>query len=140
MDEFGKAFADKGLRLGYHNHRFEFERWFDVTAYEYLFSNTRQLWAEPDCYWAQYGGADPAAWIRKLKGRVAEVHFKDMTVRNDQPIMAEVGEGNINWKGIIQACVEAGVRWYIVEQDLCERDPFESIRISIENLRRLGIQ
>ena len=140
MEDFGKKFADRGLRLGYHNHRFEFEKWFDKTAYEYLFDNTRHVWAELDCYWVQYGGADSAALIRKLKGRIAEVHLKDMTVRNDQPIMAEVGEGNIHWPGVIKACEESGVKRFVVEQDLCERDPFESIRISLNNLQKWGLK
>ena len=29
-------------------------------------------------------------------------------------------------------------RWYIVEQDLCQRPPLESITISLRNLRAMG--
>ena len=95
--------------------------------------------AELDTYWLQHGGADPAHWIGKLKGRVPLVHLKDMAVQGTTPIMAEVGEGNMNWEAILASCRAAGVRWYIVEQDICQRDPFESLRISLQNLRGMGL-
>ena len=53
---------------------------------------------------------------------------------------AEVGEGNLNWEGILAEAKEAGVEWYVVEQDLSyDRDPFESLRISLENLNAMGV-
>ena len=41
---------------------------------------------------------------------------------------------------ILAACREAGVEWYIVEQDHCQRDPFESLGISLRNLKAMGLQ
>jgi len=52
--------------------------------------------------------------------------------------MAEVGEGNLDWPDILAAAREAGTEWYIVEQDTCQRDPFESLAISLRNLRDMG--
>jgi sugar phosphate isomerase/epimerase len=64
-----------------------------------------------------------------------------MTVGPDRtPIMAEIGEGNLNWPEVLKACREAGVQWYIVEQDFCQRDPFESLGISLKNLRGMGLE
>ena len=65
--------------------------------------------------------------------------LKDMTVRKGAPIMAEIGEGNMNWPSILDACKRAGVEWYIVEQDVCQRDPFESLAISLRNLKEMGL-
>ena len=53
--------------------------------------------------------------------------------------MAEVGEGNMNWVGILAACKAIGVEWYAIEQDICQRDPFESLTISYRNLVRMGL-
>jgi sugar phosphate isomerase/epimerase len=53
--------------------------------------------------------------------------------------MAEIGEGNLNWPAILQACQEANVEWYAIEQDICQRNPFDSLRISYENLRGMGL-
>jgi len=32
------------------------------------------------------------------------------------------------------------VQWYIVEQDVCQRDPFQSIAISLRNLHKMGLK
>jgi sugar phosphate isomerase/epimerase len=53
--------------------------------------------------------------------------------------MTEVGEGNLNWQEIIKACIEIGVEWAMVEQDVCQRDPFESLSISLRNLKKFGL-
>jgi sugar phosphate isomerase/epimerase len=91
----------------------------------------------------QHGGADPAAWIRGLKNRMPVIHLKDMVMMNAdngvQQFMAEVGEGNLNWQAILDACREADVEWYAVEQDICQLDPFESLAISYRNLQAMGL-
>ena len=53
--------------------------------------------SELDTYWIQHGGGDPAAWIRKLKGRADIIHLKDMAMDGRTQLFAEVGEGNLNW-------------------------------------------
>ena len=139
--QVGRKLAEGALRFGYHNHSFELERFGDRTGLQILYedSDPRYFTAEIDTYWIQHGGADPAYWIEKCAGRIPLVHLKDMTVRRGKPIMAEVGEGNLNWPRILDACKKAGVEWYIVEQDECERDPFESLAISLRNLKAMGI-
>ena len=41
---------------------------------------------------------------------------------------------------LLYTCAEANVEWYAVEQDICQRDPFESLAISYKNLRAMGIE
>jgi len=140
--EVGKKLAKGGVYFGYHNHSFELEKHGGRTGLQTLYEDSDPAYfkAEIDTYWIQHGGGDPAWWIEKLAGRIPLVHLKDMTVRDGKPIMAEVGEGNLNWPRIIDACRKAGVEWYIVEQDTCERDPFESLAISLKNLKAMGIK
>lgn len=139
--EVGRRMLERGLVFGYHNHSFELEKFDGVTALETLYaeSDPEAFTAEIDTYWIQHGGGDPASWIRRVKGRSPVVHFKDMAVVGGKPVMAEVGEGNLNWPDIIAACKEAGVEWYIIEQDHCLRDPFESLGISLKNLQGMGL-
>jgi len=141
LSEIGKKLASEGITLSYHNHYFEFEKFEGKVALDILFKESEEnyLKAEIDTYWVQFGGGDPAQWIRKLKGRVSLVHLKDMGIREGKQIFMEVGEGNLNWEEILCACEEAGVEWYIVEQDESYRSPFESIKISKENLKKMGI-
>ncbi|MDO8684766.1 MAG: sugar phosphate isomerase/epimerase [Armatimonadota bacterium] len=140
--EVGKQLAKGGLVFGYHNHSFELERFNGRTGLEILYSESdpKYVTAEVDTYWIQHGGGDPAAWIDRLAGRLPLLHLKDMAITNDmKQLMAEVGEGNLNWLAILDASEKAGVIWYIIEQDICQRDPFESLAISLRNLRAMGV-
>lgn len=138
----GEKLAQAGLTFSYHNHSFEFVRFGGRTGLELIYaeSDPRYLQAELDTYWVQHGGGDPAAWILKLKGRMPVIHLKDMVIADKQQTMAEVGEGNLNWPAILSACREAGVEWYAVEQDICRRNPFESLAISYRNLKAMGLE
>ena len=86
---------------------------------------------------------NPADFISGLGKRAMAVHFKDLSINPEKDFaqeMAEVGEGNLDWNAIISACQNAGTKWALVEQDICRRDPFESLRISYEYLREKGFE
>jgi sugar phosphate isomerase/epimerase len=74
-----------------------------------------------------------------MKNRLPVVHLKDMVIIDGKQVMAEIGEGNLNWPAILKACAASGVEWYAVEQDECQRDPFESLAISYRNLTKMGL-
>ena len=68
------------------------------------------------------------------------LHMKDRVgaVGDDVPIpFAEIGHGTTDWAELFEACREAGVRWYIVEQDESTRDTLESAAMSAEFMRAL---
>ena len=140
-DAVGRVLAGAGLTLSYHNHSFEFARFGRKTGLDLIYELTdpRYLKAELDTYWIQHGGGDPAAWIRRMTGRMPVVHLKDMVIHDGVPVMAEIGEGNLNWPAILTACREAGVGWCAVEQDVCQRDPFDSLKISFDYLTAAGL-
>jgi sugar phosphate isomerase/epimerase len=140
-NQVGRQLFEAGLTFSYHNHSFEFCRFGRRNGLELLFEETdpRYLRATIDTYWIQHGGANPVDWILKVKDRMPVVHLKDMLIRDDKQEMAEIGQGNMNWKAILAACVDAGVEWYAVEQDICRGDPFDSLKISYDYLRSLGL-
>jgi sugar phosphate isomerase/epimerase len=140
--ELGRRLKDNGLQFIYHNHNFEFMKFDGVTGMDILLneSDPEAFDFEIDTYWVQAGGAHPVDWIKRVQGRMKVVHFKDMVVGSDRkPTMAEIGEGNLNWPAIIDACREIGVEWCLVEQDICLRDPFESLEMSLKTLKDLGL-
>jgi sugar phosphate isomerase/epimerase len=52
---------------------------------------------------------------------------------------AELGEGNLDIRGCIEAGLAGGCEYFLIEQDSTyERDPFESIKISRDHLISLG--
>ncbi len=145
--EIGRRFAAHGITFSYHNHYWEFERYNGRTGMDILFEEgePQYLFAEIDTYWVQYGGGDPAGWIEKMEGRVPLVHFKDMGIdmaraQGDQHVMLPVGEGNLNWPAILEACRKADVEWTIVEQDWFPNGaPFESVALSLKNMKAMGL-
>ncbi|MCY4543814.1 MAG: sugar phosphate isomerase/epimerase, partial [Gemmatimonadetes bacterium] len=85
------------------------------------------------------GGGDPIHWIGRVRDRCPVIHFKDLGVSGREQVMAEIGEGNMNWSGIVAACEAAGSQWYVVEQDTCAGDPFDSIAVSYRNMAAMGL-
>jgi sugar phosphate isomerase/epimerase len=136
-----KKFAGSGITIGYHNHHQEFRKAGSKVALRRILDECDpSVWMEIDTYWVTAGGGDPAQWIGDCKGRIPAVHLKDMGISDEnKPFMMEVGEGNLNWPAIIKACAAAGVRWHIVEQDTCYRDPFDSLETSLRNLQAMGL-
>jgi sugar phosphate isomerase/epimerase len=129
-----------GLPLLYHNHDFELARFNGQTLLEHM---AQAMPAEllgfiPDTYWLQAGGLDPAAWIRRLKGRVPVVHLKDMSMVDRERIMTPVLSGNMNFAAILEACQDAGTSWLMVEQDTCVGSPLDCLAESYANLSKAG--
>jgi sugar phosphate isomerase/epimerase len=142
LDAIGSYFHGVGVELAYHNHSFEFQK-FDggKNGLEILFENTTPhlLKAEIDVYWVRHAGEDPVAYIEKLGERVRLLHLKDMASGAEKKF-APVGSGILDFKAILAAAKKQGVRWGIVEQDKTyETSPLEAIRISLENLKKLGV-
>ncbi len=138
MDELGARCKDRGIRLSYHNHSFEFVKFDGTYGLDLLYENTEpdHLYAELDTYWVKHGGEEPVEYIQKYSGRLATLHVKDMADDADRSF-AEVGSGILDWPAICDAAVEAGVKYYVVEQDTCPGDPLQSARQSLEFLRGL---
>ena len=135
--------AAEGMDFSYHNHSHELVKYRGKTWLEMLYDVCfpKQPTAEIDTYWITHGGGDPAAWIKKCAGREPLLHLKDMCITTTrEQRFAEIGEGNLNWPAILKAAKAGGVEWYIIEQDSCyERSPFESLEISFNNLKAMGL-
>ena len=152
FDELVKIFNIKGaelhkagIKLGYHNHHFEFTQLEPrKTMFELFYEQTDPdcVFSELDVHWVQRGGGSPASWIRKLNGRISVIHFKDFVMIERTPFFCEIGEGNLDWQEILQACEETNVRWYSIEQDepFQNKDIFESMKISFDNLKAMGVK
>jgi sugar phosphate isomerase/epimerase len=147
MNKAGETCRKHGIQLCYHHHSFEFDpaggrRPFDTLVERF---DPKLVHFEIDTFWLKIGGEDPAAMLRRLKGRVSLVHLKDIARgtaveynegKVPREAFKEVGNGELNWPDILKACEEAGVRHYIVEQDWWPGDPLESLKQSIAFLRR----
>lgn len=140
LNGYGRTLREAGFQLCYHNHDFEFKDRYDGEyGLDLLYANSDPefVQGEIDTFWVQKGGVNPAQYIQKYVNRAPLIHVKDMT-KDDKQTFAEVGTGSLDWPAIFAASEAGGATAYIVEQDICPGNPLDSVRISLENLKRMG--
>ncbi|MGN8843146.1 sugar phosphate isomerase/epimerase family protein [Niallia sp. HCP3S3_B10] len=139
LNKAGAECQKAGISLCYHNHDFELNNLQDGrTALDTIMEETDAslVFAEPDVYWLSKREYDPAKWIDTYRDRIKLVHLKDMT-EDEERFFAEVGTGAIDFPAILKKGDVADIQWWIIEQDATRRTPFESIEISLNNLRKM---
>jgi sugar phosphate isomerase/epimerase len=157
----GEVLKAHGMKLGYHNHDFEFEKHEGKYLHDYIFEALGDLIdPELDTCWVHYAGINPADKIREFSGRVEIVHLKDFICkelgggpaydlidnsgkglgkksREDNGFQFRpLGQGRQNFAEILEACEESGTEIVIVEQDQTYDLPeLEAAKISRDYLR-----
>ncbi len=144
----GEMCRKAGIQLCYHNHAFEFaklpegKRGWDVFVEEF---DPKLMPFELDVFWAAIAGNDPVKMIRKLKGRIAQLHLKDLKAgvatltdesKTPRDAFQEVGDGTIDWNAVLQAAEDTAVDQCHVEQDQSP-DPLASIAQSMTYIKSL---
>lgn len=136
--------AKCGMVFSYHNHAMEFSRLGERFVFDLLMENTPAdcYYFLADTYWMAVAGMDPSALLKKYASRYIAIHYKDLQIKpqTNTVQMAEVGEGTLRWDEIIAASHKTSAAFALVEQDICQRDPFESMRMSYEYLTKKGFR
>jgi len=136
----------RNLQLLYHHHDFEFVRFGDQTALELITEivGPERLGIEVDVHWVRRAGEDPVAFLRQMGPRCPLVHFKDVpehalhTQDHDDPAtFTPLGTGLLDFLALAEAASFA--QYYIVEQDYCQGDPWDSARSSLAYLQQQGL-
>jgi sugar phosphate isomerase/epimerase len=140
FNRIGAAVRDAGMRLGYHNHDFEFVAVPGAggdTIMDVLLERTDPDLVDwqMDIYWTVHGGVDVPAQLSAHAGRITSVHVKDRTPGGD---MVDVGDGVLDFADLIPAAVAQGLRHAFVEHDN-PTDALESVRKAYAHLRSIGV-
>ncbi|AZI27887.1 sugar phosphate isomerase/epimerase [Pedobacter sp. G11] len=133
-----KMCKDAGLRLAYHNHDFEFEKFGETTGYQILLNETDKNLVdfELDLYWVARSGNDPLKLFKQNPGRFTMWHVKDMDKTNPE-LNAEVGTGSIDWKPIFAAAKLSGMKYFFVEHETNYKpNPIESVAASCDYIKK----
>lgn len=79
INDAGRYGEGHGVRVGYHNHDFEFSTRIDgVSAWEILVGHfDESIILELDIYWASVGGADVFELIPRIGDRIRYLHVKN---------------------------------------------------------------
>lgn len=132
LNKRAAALKPAGIKVGYHNHNLEFAPVGGSTGLEILLAETDPALVtfEMDVGWVAAAGADPYALLAKHKGRFSLMHVKDIkadTKANFALKMdpADIGSGSLDWKRLLPAAYESGVRGFFLEQE----PPFTRPRI-----------
>jgi sugar phosphate isomerase/epimerase len=142
LNRAGRMAREAGLRLGYHNHNWEFFRLDDgsgQTAYEVLIAETdpRYVHFEVDLFWAWRGATAPVDLFRRIGRRVLQYHVKDL---NQAGSFADPGQGLIDFARIFRP---HAAQEYIVERDDAGSPPrqpvdaLDTARVGYEFLRTI---
>ncbi len=126
----GKLCKENGIKFGYHNHKFEFEKIQGKVMYDYMLEHTNPeyVFFEMDVYWTVRGECSPVAYFNKYPKRFKLLHIKD-----DK----ELGQsGMVGFDAIFNNVDKAGTEHIIVEVERYNFKPLESIDKSIKYLQK----
>jgi sugar phosphate isomerase/epimerase len=138
FNELAAKLKPEGLRAGYHNHSAEFQAVNGEVPWDAFFGTAnKDVIMQLDIGHAVHAGADPVAVLKKYKGRAKTVHVKDFSATKKGGDV--VGEGDIKWKEVLQACEKTGgTEWYIVEEESNVYAGLEGIERSLKGLHSFG--
>jgi sugar phosphate isomerase/epimerase len=138
FNQIGEKCKKSGLKFGYHNHAFEFEKLEDRVPYDILLESTDPdlCFMQVDFYWMVYGGFDPFNYFKRYPGRFELWHVKDMN-KSEQRESTEIGQGIIDFPGLFKKQKKSGMKYYFVEQEEFKMDMVESITMSYKYLSSL---
>jgi sugar phosphate isomerase/epimerase len=160
-NEMAARLAEQGIALYYHNHHIEFAKYDGKYILDIIRESAPLMKFELDVHWIHRGGKDPVSVLQDYAGLVDLVHLKDYRIGQLPPNgfealqagdfeafmeafvgvvqFAEVGEGNLDFKAIIDQSLTSGAKYLFIEQDnQYGRDPFDCLATSRDNLIALG--
>ncbi len=157
LNRQGEMAAKAGLKVGYHNHHFEFKKFADGTCPEQILlegTDPKLVNFELDLYWVVKAGEDPEAWFSKYKERFRLCHIKDLYKEDKMkeleakekptddfwPIGGStiVGTGRIDFPKILSSAKANGMQYYIVEQERFDgTTPLKAVETDAEYMKKL---
>ncbi len=117
-----------GQELCFHAVSADFAPIEGLNPVEYLFDAMPEMAICVDLYHVNKVSLDMNEWLRRYEGRICMVHFKDEADGRLVP----AGQGDTNWSGVVQTCMDTGVEYGFVEQERWDRDPFECMQEALD--------
>lgn len=151
LDDFKKAADDfnkcgdickkAGIRFAYHNHDYSFVLQDGQYPQDVMMANTNPdtVDFEMDIYWVVTAGQDPVKWFEKYPNRFRLCHVKDRKKNSKEKADSCVlGQGSIDFAGILKDAKQKGMEYYIVEQEKYEgTTPMASIQANAAYMKKL---
>jgi sugar phosphate isomerase/epimerase len=142
-DELNVAAAQlegAGLGAGYHNHQLEFTPVNGVRPLEIIAENTKpSIMLQLDVGTCLEAGSDPVAWIKAHPGRIRSLHLKDWSRDSGKGYSVLFGEGDADWKALLNAAKDTGgAEYFLIEQEGSRYPQLETAKKCLEAYRAAG--
>lgn len=121
-----------GQKLCFHPVSTDFTALPGMDAVEYLLAHMPELMLCLDLYHLNRNCADMPTFIRHYGRRICMVHFKDAI----GDILVPAGQGDTDWTGVIQACLDAEIPYAFAEQERWTRDPYDCLKEAMDWLNK----
>jgi sugar phosphate isomerase/epimerase len=148
FNSWGEKIHQASMQFGFHNHNYEFRRFGDTTGFETMMKrcDPKLVCIEMDCYWIAQAGGDSLQMFQQYGNRIKLLHLKDrkpgFPTTQVKDVAAEhfteVGAGTVHWQEIFAAAEKNGAKHLFVERDSGDLPAMESLRISFQNLQKIG--
>lgn len=138
LGEIARRAADRGIRIGYHNHDWEVRSTIGGRPALEVFADALddRVTLEVDTYWAEVGGVPAVDLLARLGTRVQFLHLKDGPASAETRDQVPLGQGTLDVPDIIAAAPHA---LRVIELDDSRMDMMEALRQSLDFLRARGL-
>lgn len=128
---------DNGVRVGYHNHSWEFEPIDGLIPHQIIFDATPSDFVmQLDIGWAFNARVDARDVLKRYPGRALSVHVKEHSSIDETAV---VGKGQVPWADVLAVCQTIGeTEWFVVEHERYAAPPLECVRDCIDYLKSIG--
>lgn len=139
----GKKLEENGITLAYHPHGYEFRPYKNGTLFDHMVDNAKSYKFELDVFWAQHGGADPLALMKKYPTKFVLLHLKDLqkgiignnTGHEEDDTNVVLGTGQIDIAGIVAEAKALGIEYMFIEDE--SSNVVSQVPKSLEYLKNL---
>jgi len=134
LETVAQSLKTSGITLLYHNHDHELTQKIGAkTVLDALLEAAPSVGGELDVAWLEVGGYSAAEYLTRYAARTPLIHLKDYRRKGSEVETVELGQGETH----LDAALEAGkgAQWWLIEQDQCAGDPFDSLKVSLEWLK-----
>jgi sugar phosphate isomerase/epimerase len=117
LNKIGEQTAKAGIKLGFHNHNFEFQEIDGVLVYDKLMGQLDAKLVKMQFQVAVVSlGYEAAMYLTKYPGRFLSLHLADWSAAEKKQVA--IGKGMVDWVKLFAAAKTGGVKNYFVEMDL----------------------